>query len=172
MHPKNNEEQYSKSTAMEKWTTGLCGCFEDPWNCIKTCLCPCVTFGQNAEILDRNGTSCFCGGLLLYLLSCVGCPCIYSFSFRTKLRQQFSLPKEPCGDFLVHCCCPSCAICQEYRELKNRGINPSKGTPITNTKPVNSVVECIATTCPVIQKARSLNPNIILESINMSICLI
>ncbi|KAI6683374.1 hypothetical protein NL676_029287 [Syzygium grande] len=39
-----------------QWTTGLCGCFEDPSNCVITCCCPCITFGQNAEIIDRGAT--------------------------------------------------------------------------------------------------------------------
>ncbi|KAK6921142.1 PLAC8 motif-containing protein [Dillenia turbinata] len=38
------------------WTTGLCGCCEDPANCLITCCCPCITFGQNVEIIDRGAT--------------------------------------------------------------------------------------------------------------------
>ncbi|CAN1751305.1 hypothetical protein LINPERHAP1_LOCUS4285 [Linum perenne] len=28
---------------------------------------------------------------------------------------------------MLHWCCTPCVLCQEYRELKNRGLNPSKG---------------------------------------------
>jgi len=31
-------------------------------------------------------------------------------------------------DCLVHFCCETCALCQEYRELKNRGYDLSIGT--------------------------------------------
>lgn len=37
------------------------------------------------------------------------------------------LKEEPCGDCLLHCFCEACALCQEYRELKNRGYNMSVG---------------------------------------------
>ncbi|KAJ0430787.1 putative PLAC8 motif-containing protein [Helianthus annuus] len=47
--------------------------------------------------------------------------------YRTKLRNQYSLPKQPCNDCLVHFFCKPCALCQEYRELKYRGLNPSYG---------------------------------------------
>ncbi|GJR70011.1 cell number regulator 10 [Tanacetum coccineum] len=33
------------------------------------------------------------------------------------------LADEPCNDFILHCCCELCALCQEYRELKNRGFD-------------------------------------------------
>nr|GEW28892.1 auxilin-like protein [Tanacetum cinerariifolium] len=35
--------------------------------------------------------------------------------------------EQPCNDVFVHCCCEFCALCQEYRELKNRGFEPSLG---------------------------------------------
>ena len=37
------------------------------------------------------------------------------------------LAEQPCNDCLVHYCCERCALCQEYRELKHRGFNPSLG---------------------------------------------
>ncbi|XP_054787651.1 cell number regulator 2-like isoform X2 [Prosopis cineraria] len=108
-----------------QWTTGLCGCFEDPGNCCMTCCCPCITFGESAEVIDKGNTSCACAGLVFYALSYVGCVGLYSCTYRRKLRGLFNLPEEPCSDRCIHCCCTSCAICQEYRELRNRGIDPS-----------------------------------------------
>ncbi|KAI9128994.1 hypothetical protein K1719_000477 [Acacia pycnantha] len=86
-----------------QWTTGLFGCFED------------------------LGNSCACAGITLYCLAHIGCACLYTFTYRGKLRGLFNLPEDPCNDFCVHCFCVSCAICQEYRELKNRGVDPSLG---------------------------------------------
>ncbi|KAI4312843.1 hypothetical protein MLD38_037633 [Melastoma candidum] len=82
---------------MGSWTTGLCGCWEDFTNCCITCWCPCVAFGQNAEIIDRGNTwdSTQSGG--------------------------------QCADFCIHFWCPFCAVCQEHRELVNRGLDPSIG---------------------------------------------
>jgi Cys-rich protein (TIGR01571 family) len=55
------------------------------------------------------------------------CGSKYSSKFRSKLRAQYNLPEEPCSDCCIHRWVPFCAICQEYRELKNRGFDPSKG---------------------------------------------
>lgn len=183
------------SGAQGQWTTGLCGCFEDcsnckSWNLLKVFLffiyciyfsqlsfllfsagcisfcCPCITFGQNVEIIDRGTTcklqkkkktkheqfiqyfinwysflpssctswfiiwlcaACAHAGFIYYCLAHVGFASCYSCTYRTKLRASFNLPEDPCADCLVHCCCLPCAVCQEYRELKNRGVDPSIG---------------------------------------------
>jgi hypothetical protein len=53
--------------------------------------------------------------------------CLYSCSYRRKLRAAYGLPAEPCGDGCVHCFCEPCALAQMYRELKNRGTDPADG---------------------------------------------
>nr|GMD23438.1 protein PLANT CADMIUM RESISTANCE 2-like [Ipomoea batatas] len=110
------------------WSTGLCDCFSDPRNCCVTFWCPCITFGQIAEIVDKGSNSCGVNGALYTILACVtGFPCCYSCFYRSKMREQYMLKESPCGDCLVHCFCESCALCQEYRELKNRGFDMSIG---------------------------------------------
>ncbi|KAG9458300.1 hypothetical protein H6P81_002808 [Aristolochia fimbriata] len=110
------------------WSTGLCDCMDDVSNCCVTFWCPCITFGQVAEILDRGSTSCGASGALYTLILCVtGCPCFYSCFYRSKMRRQYALHETPCNDCLLHCCCESCALCQEYRELKHRGFDMSLG---------------------------------------------
>ncbi|KAM2655382.1 hypothetical protein EV1_011027 [Malus domestica] len=37
------------------------------------------------------------------------------------------LEEKPCNDCCVHFFCHSCALCQEYRELENRGFNVTIG---------------------------------------------
>ncbi|XWS68016.1 hypothetical protein CRYUN_Cryun04dG0054100 [Craigia yunnanensis] len=110
-----------------QWTSGLCHCFDDPVNCVITCVCPCITFGQITEIVNRGSKSCVSRGLLYGLLAFTGCACFYSCFYRSKLRGQYDLHEEPCTDCLVHFCCASCALCQEYRELKNRGFDMGIG---------------------------------------------
>ncbi|KAL2454566.1 Protein PLANT CADMIUM RESISTANCE 2 [Abeliophyllum distichum] len=107
-----------------KWSTGLCDCFSDVSNCCITCWCPCITFGQIAEIVDEGSTSCGASGALYTL---TGSACMYSCLYRTRMRKQYMLPENPCADCLVHFCCETCALCQEYRELKNRGFDMSIG---------------------------------------------
>ncbi|CAA7400870.1 unnamed protein product [Spirodela intermedia] len=118
----------TQAAAPAEWSTGLCECFDDVGNCCITCWCPCITFGQVAEIVDRGSSSCGASGALYTLVAFVtGCPCIYSCFYRSRLRSHYALPESPCPDFIVHCCCEGCALCQEYRELKNRGFDMNIG---------------------------------------------
>ncbi|GMY18245.1 protein PLANT CADMIUM RESISTANCE 2-like [Fagus crenata] len=136
--PVNSTNQYQErpqtapfqvqSTAPGLWSTGLCDCCDDVPNCCITCWCPCITFGQIAEIVDRGTTSCAASGALYALIAWItGCGCLYSCFYRSKMRRQYTLEESPCGDCLVHCCCETCALCQEYRELKTRGFDMSIG---------------------------------------------
>lgn len=76
--------------------------------------------------------ACGVNGALYTILACVtGFPCCYSCFYRSKMREQYMLKASPCGDCLVHCFCESCALCQEYRELKNRGFDMSIGNSLT-----------------------------------------
>ncbi|XP_030444208.2 cell number regulator 2-like [Syzygium oleosum] len=110
------------------WTTSLCGCFDNPSNCLITCFCPCVTFGQNAEIIDKGSTSCaFAGALCCLMFHFFCCSYCYTCTYRTKLRKLYSIPGSQCGDCCLHHWCGPCALSQEYRELQNRGFNPSIG---------------------------------------------
>ncbi|KAH7516560.1 protein PLANT CADMIUM RESISTANCE 11 [Ziziphus jujuba] len=110
------------------WSTGLCDCCDDVTSCCLTCWCPCVTFGRIAEMVDRGSTSCGVSGALYTLILCVtGCSCMYSCFYRSKLRGQYFLEESPCTDCCIHCCCEECALCQEYRELKNHGFDMSIG---------------------------------------------
>ncbi|KAL3008586.1 hypothetical protein AAZX31_07G039800, partial [Glycine max] len=86
--------------------------------------CPCVTFGRVAEIVDKGSTSCGASGALYTLICCVvGCGWLYSCFYRSKMRQQYGLKGNGCTDCLLHCCCESCTLSQEYRELKQRGFD-------------------------------------------------
>ncbi|XP_050238628.1 protein PLANT CADMIUM RESISTANCE 4-like [Mercurialis annua] len=117
------QQQYN-----EGWRTGLFDCMDDPMNAVITACLPCVTFGQVAEIIDNGHTSCATSGLLYGLVAAlIGCPCIMSCSYRTKLRAKYGLMEAPAPDWLTHCFCEWCALCQEYRELHNRGLDPAIG---------------------------------------------
>ncbi|KAI9084908.1 hypothetical protein K1719_033081 [Acacia pycnantha] len=115
------------------WSTGLCDCPEDCRSCWLTMLCPCVAFGRIAEALDHGTVPCVVSGslyMVLMVASIMGCCCMctfYSCMYRTKLRQQYLLEEHPCNDLLVHLVFEFCALCQEYRELQNRGYFMSLG---------------------------------------------
>ncbi|XP_047323809.1 protein PLANT CADMIUM RESISTANCE 12-like [Impatiens glandulifera] len=108
-----------------QWTTGLYDCLDDRHNCLMTAFCPWVTLGQNAHVIDRGTISCFAAGAIYAALIYAGCNSMYGCTYRAKLRGYFSLPEAPLPDGIVHCICFFCALCQDYRELKNRGIDPS-----------------------------------------------
>ncbi|GLT60370.1 hypothetical protein SLA2020_331390 [Shorea laevis] len=111
------------------WSSGLCDCLSDIPNCCITCWCPCVTFGQIAEIVDRGSTSCGVSGFIYALIygCCPGWCCIFSCFYRTKMRKQYMSQGNPCADCLTHFFCECCALCQEHRELKSRGFDMSLG---------------------------------------------
>lgn len=55
-------------------------------------------------------------------MSLCGCCCIIHTIQRGQLREKYRLEEDICGDCLITCCCPQCAMCQEARELKARGM--------------------------------------------------
>ncbi|PIA39682.1 hypothetical protein AQUCO_02600254v1 [Aquilegia coerulea] len=119
---------YGKKEGTVGWTTGLFDCMDDPTNALITACCPCYTFGQVAEIVDNGHTTCATSGILYGCIAFfIGIPCLISCSYRSKLRNQYDLIEVPAADWLTHCFCEWCALCQEYRELKNRGLDPSIG---------------------------------------------
>ncbi|KAF3789509.1 hypothetical protein EJ110_NYTH18148 [Nymphaea thermarum] len=63
----------------------------------------------------------------------MGVPFILSCTYRTRLRERFNLPEDPFPDLLTHLLCEPCALCQEYRELRYRGLDPSIGDKMENT---------------------------------------
>ncbi|CAN1347571.1 Protein PLANT CADMIUM RESISTANCE 2 [Linum perenne] len=123
-----SSNSYAESTDKVDWSSGLCDCFSDARNCCITCWCPCVIFGQIAEIVDMGSSACGVNGALYTIIQCVtGFPCCYSCFYRTKLRQQYGIKGTHSRDCLVHCFCEYCSLCQEYRELKKHGFDLSIG---------------------------------------------
>lgn len=104
----------------------LFGCFDDMGICCCGFWClPCL-FGDNAEKID--GSSCVGMSLLYWLLgSCYVCWVPHMMK-RKALRQKYRLRPEPCNDCLATLCCSGCAVCQEARELKARGLHFTKFT--------------------------------------------
>ncbi|KAG5532121.1 hypothetical protein RHGRI_026661 [Rhododendron griersonianum] len=133
------------------WSTGLFSCFDDVPNCCVTCYAPCVTFGRIAEIVDKGETSCCKAGVIFILINLIPCglhllvdPCCLG-SYRTKLRQQYSLPEAPCNDCLISCFREPCALCQHYRELKNQGFDMSAVNKLKKKKLKELAIESATT---------------------------
>ncbi|KAF3441358.1 hypothetical protein FNV43_RR15272 [Rhamnella rubrinervis] len=124
------------SNGSSQWSSGICACCDDMQSCCVGLLFPCFLFGKNAEYLG-SGTlmgSCMTHFVLCALLNTVCClltdgillglpGCFvasYACGYRRALRSKYNLPEAPCGDFVTHLFCHLCAICQEYREIRER----------------------------------------------------
>ncbi|WVZ00634.1 hypothetical protein V8G54_026703, partial [Vigna mungo] len=110
------------------WSTGLFDCHENQTNAVMTSFFPCVTFGQIAEILDGGELSCHLGSFIYLLMMPALCSqWIMGSKYRTKLRKRYNLVEAPYTDIVSHIFCPCCSLCQEFRELKIRGLDPALG---------------------------------------------
>ncbi|KAF8007132.1 hypothetical protein BT93_K1206 [Corymbia citriodora subsp. variegata] len=135
------------------WSSGICACFDDMQSCCIGLFCPCYLFGKNAEFLG-SGTlmgSCTTHFLLWALVNTVCClltdgillglpgcfVACYACGYRRALRSKYNLEEAPCGDFVTHFFCHLCAICQEYREIRERSgdVNPPDLTLAVVTAP-------------------------------------
>ncbi|XP_074287362.1 cell number regulator 9-like [Silene latifolia] len=111
-----------------EFSTGLCDCFSDCSLCCLTCWCPCITFGRIAEIVDKGSSSCgVSGALYTLIMAFTGCQWVYSCTYRSKLKAQYGMEDNTCGDCCTHFWCEPCALCQEYRELQHRGYDVALG---------------------------------------------
>lgn len=143
----------------KQWSSGICACFDDIQSCFIGLFCPCYVFGKNAELLGSgtfagpclthciswalvNTICCFAtNGVLLGLPGCfVSC---YACGYRRSLRTKYNLQEAPCGDFVTHFFCHLCAICQEYREIRERssGSSPTDMKMAVTDAPIAQTME-------------------------------
>ncbi|XP_021910202.1 protein PLANT CADMIUM RESISTANCE 12 [Carica papaya] len=125
--PTLQDQPYAKQLPQGLWTTGLCDCCDDPFICLQASVCPCITFGQNSEIINRGTTTCLRSTMIHIAMGVVLCGWLYGCANRSRLREHFALPEEPCPDYCTHIFCLPWALSQEHRELKNRDADPSLG---------------------------------------------
>ncbi|XAR48348.1 hypothetical protein NMG60_11031151 [Bertholletia excelsa] len=137
-----------------QWSSGICACCDDIQSCCIGLLCPCFIFGRNAEFLG-SGTlmgSCMTHFILWAVVNTVCClltdgvllglpvcfVACYACGYRRALRSKYNLQEAPCGDFVTHFFCHLCAVCQEYREIRERsggGSSLSDLNPVAVTAP-------------------------------------
>jgi Cys-rich protein (TIGR01571 family) len=129
MYPSLFRPLYSaRAEDTEDWGFHILGCFTDPKLCILGCCCPCAmwadTLGRKgllsywpafAIFLILVGLTTYTHGASLVIMAAVG---IY---FRQRLRQRYQIRNEGSMtvalDILSWCCCSTCAIIQEAREI-------------------------------------------------------
>ncbi|KAI3762537.1 hypothetical protein L1987_52967 [Smallanthus sonchifolius] len=117
------------------WSTGLFQCTSNMKNCFVTTLCPCVTFGEIAEILTEGHTPWYepttlcaylgAASFIFVFLLWLAFP--YTCLYRVKMRRKYKLKGSLIGDCAINAFCGWCALCQQYRELDHQGFNVSIG---------------------------------------------
>ncbi|GLJ16334.1 hypothetical protein SUGI_0276200 [Cryptomeria japonica] len=114
--PATNPNAYHHNS----WSAGFFDCHEDRCTCCMTAIAPCVAFGSIARFADdASALACVMRGSLYCVLLMVGLHCCYSCGYRERLRMKLQLPGNRTSDFLVHCLCDCCALCQEYHQVKS-----------------------------------------------------
>lgn len=109
------------------WSTSIFGCFQDLKSCFVTAICPCITSGQVAEIVNEGKTSRWEGTILFLLFSMMLSGCFYTLFTRKKMRRLYKLKGSNVTDCMAHTFLLPCALCQEYRELNHQGFDPALG---------------------------------------------
>ncbi|CAI9266581.1 unnamed protein product [Lactuca saligna] len=117
------------------WSTGLFQCTSNIKNCFVTTLCPCITFGEIAEILTEGhtpwyepATLCACLGAASFVfIFMLWLTFPYTCLYRVKMRKKYKLKGSLLEDCLINAFCGWCALCQQYRELDHQGFNVSIG---------------------------------------------
>ncbi|XP_073035932.1 protein PLANT CADMIUM RESISTANCE 8 [Primulina eburnea] len=126
-HPQNYQAGQPAFVGLP-WSTQLFDCHLDQTNAIMTAFLPCVTFGQIAEVMDQGELTCPMGSFIYLLMMPALCSqWLMGAKYRNKLRARYHLVEAPYQDVISHIFCACCSLCQEYRELKIRGLDPSQG---------------------------------------------
>lgn len=118
------------------WRTQLTSCDTDEETCWWGHWFPWLLHGRTAQTFEADTSYNQIAYYLIYVIGGVFLT-IYSFMWgilflmvgglfityrrtviRVSIRQRLNVPGTFCDDFVTHCCCSSCAICQEAREGK------------------------------------------------------
>lgn len=70
---------------------------------------------------------CLTGASLYVLLFLVISHWSVGVKYRRRMRSAFNLAETPVTDRIAHTLFPLCALCQEFRELNDRGYDPFLG---------------------------------------------
>lgn len=108
------------------WSSGICDCSEDFGTFMVACCCPCITYGQNMDLLTKAGS---CSPGFIYCL-CQYIRCCLGSSERGQLRAKYAIPGGGCEDCCMHCFCVPCALAQENRELMKREVTNKQSTAV------------------------------------------
>ena len=88
------------------------------FECTKPCsIMACLTVASAVIRVVGQST-----GIFLDLLNLGP---LYSFQWRSALREKYGINGDPCSDCICHWCCNPCVLCQEHIELRKRNGGPT-----------------------------------------------
>ncbi|MBA0706275.1 hypothetical protein Golax_018397, partial [Gossypium laxum] len=130
-------QRYTPTAVKVPWSTGLYDCTADVASHVGVLALPLAILltssakDQSVSFFhEENNVASGAFFVLLSILTVCISNRIYSYTYRARLRSQYILEESPCRDCYLHFWCEACALCQEYRELKNRGFDVSLGEHI------------------------------------------
>jgi len=89
----------------------ICGCFNNPINCLIGCFCPAIALSLAKSRFDGSD---FC-------FNCVCFSCS-PLLVRNYIRKGYGIKgRVGCGDCLASVCCPNCVSTQLLNEVDSRG---------------------------------------------------
>ena len=101
---------------MGNWEENLCGCLGAKCFCCLVMIFPVLYPAYQGWIINKaTGESCLTACLGPFFLCCIG-----ASVNRGKIRDRYLIDGSFCEDCLIHAFCCACAICQEYREVRNK----------------------------------------------------
>ncbi|MBA0823689.1 hypothetical protein Goarm_020405, partial [Gossypium armourianum] len=125
-------QRYTPTAVKVPWSTGLYDCTADVASHVGVLALPLgILLTSSAKdqsvsfFHEENKVASGAFFVLLSILTVCISNRIYSYTYRARLRSQYILEESPCRDCYLHFWCEACALCQEYRELKNRGFDVS-----------------------------------------------
>ncbi|RPA78641.1 hypothetical protein BJ508DRAFT_155053 [Ascobolus immersus RN42] len=150
-HPNNQH-------APPNYIPGFFSCLSSPSTCCLSFWCPCILYSRtksalattssHSEKADADFSSCNSQCTLFCALSvCMLSPFLTLFQ-RGRIRTRYNLPQGAgvyCCDCLKACCCTTCTLIQDDRQVRERelelftGAGPGAGGAVPPPKPVGQM---------------------------------
>ena len=119
-----------------EWSTSLSSCNNDEETTWWGFWCCCLLQARTAQSFEVDSSKRqikqFCCYIVMIVISALIFPLLTSVvaaiggvllavnraKLRWAIRRKLNISGSFASDFAIHCCCPSCAVCQEAREEK------------------------------------------------------
>ena len=139
----NMSYQQIDASASHEWTTSLCGCSEDCGSTFDIVICPYCAVCRQMEAVDGKSDGCHLGACAAILFLGPPAALILNFLNRRNISEKYGIGENVCVSCIIAFMFTSCGLCQQHRELTNRGVWPGSefcGQPPPDYAPTSPVV--------------------------------